>query len=240
MMIQVMMKSKQIVPYILAVVCATAFFAFEFAPDKTKAYQEAKANHLERKKARTLALSKVKEAAKDTEVYKLYLKEKKATNEAWLEYLEVRKKEKFLGFRSFQQFLGELGWVLGLFIYALFNLFRSYVEEKQNKGIIVLHGTLIIIACFYLYWIFQPFQDVNKISYYIMAVLTGLLVCSAVYLMAKYKFTQVHKLQLTIRNLFDFILVDTKEQALIKEEKQNYYNKKSLELVKNALDNEQG
>ncbi|WP_348704285.1 hypothetical protein [Tenacibaculum sp. 190524A02b] len=235
-----MTKFKQVIPYILAVVCATAFFAFEFIPDESINHKKAKENYLEKKNERILALEKVKILAKDTDVYASYLDKKEITSKALQEYLEVKKNERVFGFINLQQFLGEFGWVLGLFIYALFNLFRSYVEEKQNKGIIVLHGTLIIIACFYLYWIFQPFQDVSKISYYIMAVLTGLLVCNAVYLMAKYKFTQVHKLQLTIRNLFDFILVDTKEQALIKEEKQNYYNKKSLELVKNALDNEQG
>ncbi|PKH51897.1 hypothetical protein CXF68_14910 [Tenacibaculum sp. Bg11-29] len=233
-----MEKVKKILPYIIAVVCTTAFFSFEYAPEFTKEYKEAKINHLEAKRNRTLALNKVKAFAKGSEVHNNYLKNKKNTDDAWSKLKKVKSNDAVFGFTNLQQFLGEFGWVFGLFIYSVFNLLRSLTNMNKEKGFILLHITLLSISIFYLYWIFQPFQDFSKFSYYLMSVLTGGIVSFSIYFMSKYKFTDIGKLQVIVRNLFDFILVDVNEKELIKEEKKEYYEKKSMELVKNALDNE--
>ncbi|WP_271406955.1 hypothetical protein [Tenacibaculum soleae] len=219
-------------------VCTTAFFCFEYAPEYTKEYLTAKKNHVEAKKNRTLALNRVKEFAKGSEVYNTYLKNKKNTDDAWSNLNKVKSNDKVFGFTNLQQFLGGFGWVFGLFIYSIFNLFRCLTSANKEKGFILLHITILSISIFYLFWIFQPFQDFNKLSYYIMSILTGVIVSFSIYFMSKYKFSDTGKLQIIIRNLFDFILIDVNEKELIKENKKKYYDEKSIDLVKNALDNE--
>lgn len=231
-------KSKLLFPYLLAVVCTTAFFSFEFVPVKSLEYKEIILKHKEAKKKRTKALNKLKESTKGSPVYSEYLKEKRNTDKLWKELKVIQNNNKFLGFTNIQQFLGEFGWVFGLFIYSLFNLFRSYTSSNKEYGYIFLHSVILGISCFYLLWIFQPYQDIPKIYYYLMAILSGVAISFSVHLMSLYNFSDIGKLQKIIRGLFDFILIDSKEKDLIKDEKKDYYKKKSLDLVKNALDNE--
>jgi len=127
-------KNNKIYPYILAVVCTTAFFAFEYIPDKSLEYLKAKQNYTKAKKKRTVALTKLKKYAEETSFYKEYLIEKKRTDEAWTKLNIIKENDTFLGFTNLQQFLGEFGWVLGLFMYSLFNLFRSYTANNKEKG----------------------------------------------------------------------------------------------------------
>jgi hypothetical protein len=109
---------------------------------------------------------------------------------------------------------------------------------NKEKGYILLHTTILSITIFYLFWIFQPFQDLSKFSYYLMSIITGVVISCSIYLMSKYKFTDTGKLKYIIKNLFDFIIVEVNDKELIKEDKKEYYEKKSIDLVKNALDNE--
>lgn len=234
----VMKKNNQIYPYFLAVVCSTAFFSFEYVPEKSLKLKESTKKYLKAKKKRTEALNKLKEYTKGTALYEAYLIEKKNTDKLYSNLKEVKQNDRFFNFKNIQQFLGEIGWVLGLFMYSLFNLFKSYTATNKERGYIFLHSVLLSIACFYLFWIFQPYQDIPRVWYYIMSVASGIVISYAVYLMAAYKFSDVGKLQLIIRNLFDFILVDAKENDFVKEDKKEYYEKKSVELAKNALDNE--
>lgn len=222
----------------LAVVCTTAFFSFEYAPDKTQEYLKAKQNHTEAKKKRTKALNKLKESVKGTAVYEAYLIEKNKTDKLWSKLNIVKKEDVFFGFTNVQQFLNEFGWVLGLFIYSLFNLFRSYTANNKEKGYIFLHTVILAISCFFLFWIFQPYQDIAKVYYYLMSIACGITISYSIYLMSAYNFSDIGKLQNIIKGLFDFILVDSKEKDFVKEEKKKYYEEKSIEIVKNALDNE--
>lgn len=231
-------KARQIIPYIIAVICSTAFFAFEYSPDVTESYKFAKQNHLEKKKARTIALNALKEYGKGSVEYDNYLKEKIATDKAWKELSKVKENDRVFGFTNLQQFLAEFGWVLGVFIYSLFNLLRSFLARSRDFGSIMLHSTLIIIACFYLFWIFQPFQDLSKFSYYLVSILTGILISFSVYFMSLYRFTDVGRLQNTIKNLFSFMFIEIEEREFIKQDKKEEFKEKRLELAKNALDNE--
>ncbi|CAM1345515.1 conserved membrane hypothetical protein [Tenacibaculum amylolyticum] len=231
-------KNKQIYPYILAVVCTTAFFSFEYFPDKSSEYLIAKRNHTKAKKKRAIALNKLKDFAKGSVLYEKYLQEKIETDKAWQELKRVKKNDIIFGFTNTQQFLSELGWVLGLFLYSLFNLFRTYTSNNKELGYVFLHTTVLSISCFYLFWIFQPYQDIAKMYYYLMSVISGIVVSYSVCLMSRYKFSDVGKLQMIIRDLFDFILVDAQKEDFVKDEKKKYYEKKTLEIAKKALDNE--
>ncbi|WP_348738476.1 hypothetical protein [Tenacibaculum sp. 190524A02b] len=225
-------------PYVIAVACTTAFFAFEYFPSKTKSYIEAKQKHSEAKNKRKKTESEIIKLAKGTELHTQYLKEKKIADITWEKLKEVKKHDQIFGFRNYQSFFAELGWVIGLFIYSLFNLFRVFTSSNNDVGYSILHSVIISISIFYLYWIFQPLPDLSTTSYYFASVISGLFVTLSIYLMSKYKFSDIGKLQNIIRGLFDFIIIETEEEDFIREEKLKTYKKRRIELIKNALDNE--
>ncbi|WBX78322.1 hypothetical protein PG911_08690 [Tenacibaculum ovolyticum] len=171
-------------------------------------------------------MNKLKEFSKESEAYSNYLLSKKITDKAWDELKKVKSNDKVFGFTNLQQFLGEFGWVFGLFIYSVFNILRSLTAINKERGYILLHTTILSITIFYLFWIFQPFQDLSKFSYYLMSILTGVVISCSIYLMSKYKFTDNGKLKDIIKSLFDFIIVDVNDRELIKEDKKEYYEKK--------------
>jgi hypothetical protein len=230
-------KVKFIIPFLIAVVCSIAFFSFSFFPAKTSAYLAAKKTHNAAKIKRTEALEKLKMIGKGTPEYARYYEEKVLTDKAWEELKRVKNEDRVFNFTNIQQFFGELGWVLGLFIYTLFNIFRVSINGN-DKGYLLLHLTINSISIFYAYWIFQPFQDISLISYYAAAFITTILLSYSIYIMSKYKFSDVGKLKSVIRDLFDFIIIDSKEENLINKEREDLYDKRTVELVKKALDNE--
>ncbi len=90
--------------------------------------------------------------------------------------LDARSEAKFLGFDSFQYFLGELGWAVGLFLYAFANLLNTfYLKNRYLKreftGKFLLHSTLLFVGCFYTFYVFYSRQDFAKIWYVLAMIL---------------------------------------------------------------------
>ena len=79
-------------------------------------------------------MSELKKFTEGTVVYNKYLKEKVATDKAWEDLIKTKELQKVFEFTNMQQFVGEFGPMLGLLIYALVNLFRSFRFENQNIG----------------------------------------------------------------------------------------------------------
>lgn len=158
-------NKKNIIYYIIAVICITAFFAHETIISKSETIDEATLIWETAKKKRTIALSKVKEITKGTAEYENYLLEKKNTDIVYNDLLLKYEEAKFLSFDNFQQFVGEFGWALGLFIYSLSNFVLSYKEKNDTFfGKAILHITLIYVSLFYLRWTFKG-EDYRTFTY---------------------------------------------------------------------------
>jgi hypothetical protein len=205
-------KARNFAYYLLAIVCATSLFSFEFFPDETTEHQEATKLWRADKKERTRTLTKVKELAKGSPEYAAYSKAAKKTNSSYEKLEKVRKEDEFFGFTNKQQFFGEFGPMLCFFIYSLFNLFRSFYFERKNTGAKVFHGIIISGTLFYFFWIFQAFQDFSKITYYSMTLIMGGLVVLAVYLITRYQNHYINRLKKNIRDLVAFTFVNTKQE----------------------------
>ena len=88
-----------------------------------------------------------------------------------------RSEAKFLHFNSFQLFLGEIGWAVGLLLYAFFNLVYIFYLKKAHdhvkiKGRILLHSTLLFIGLFYTCYVFYSKDDFGRGWYFAAMVLS--------------------------------------------------------------------
>lgn len=193
--IQTTGRSKNYLPYLVAIICITSLYSFEFLNNFSDDYINALNSHKTEKKRRTNALNKVKEAAKETTEYQRYLEAKKTTDIAWENFNIQEKQESFFGFKSAQLFLAEFGPMFCFFCYALFNLFRSFFFERKNHGMKVLHGLIISGTMFYFFWIFQQFQDFSKATYYLMTFLSTVIIVFSVGLITKYQNHYINKLK---------------------------------------------
>lgn len=199
---------------LLAVVCATAFFIHESLADVPKQYLEAISSHVSEKQKRTELLNIFKNKFKDTPEYKAYYKQKVITDEAYEELEIVRKNISFLGFEDVQQFLGEFGWALGLFLYAFFNFTNTYQEpNRSRKGKLILHITLLIISLYFMYWAIYYKQDFDKITYLIFAILTSCAIAVSVHLILRKRLLHYKSYQLNHQDLIGFMLNNTKPEC---------------------------
>lgn len=107
---------------------------------------------------------------------------------------------------------GEFGPMLCFFIYALFNLIRSLYFERENIGSKIIHSIIIFGTIFYLFWIFQQFQDFSKITYYLVTFISAALVSIAVWLITKYEEHYINVLKSKYLNLVKFTFINTKEE----------------------------
>ncbi len=237
-MLGIIQKVKSLMPYLIAIICILSFFSSSFFPSKSEKFLTAKKTHIQAKAKRTIALENVKKIAIGTKEYELYLKEKLAADLAWEELNRIAEEDKVFNFTSIHQFFYSFGWAFGVFLYAIFNLFRVYTSNPNDIGYKVLHTTILSISIFYMCWIFQPLRDLSVVSYYFASAVTATLISYSVYLMSKYNFSDIGKLQLLLKDVFDFILFEVKEKELIKENKKEIFRKRSITLMKNALDNE--
>ncbi len=203
---------SKIPPYLVAVLCATSFYLFEFFPDSSSEYAIDKKEHIEAKKKRAIALKKVKKFAEGSEVYSEYLREKLNANKTWEALKNAKRRDRVFGFTNFKQFIGEFGPMLGLFIYALVNLFRSFYFEHRNIGMKFFHGLIISVTMFYFLWIFQQFQDFSKITYYAMTLLSAAVVVLAIYLITKYQDHYINRLKEKVSRLAAFSFLHIKQE----------------------------
>ena len=185
---------------------------FQFFPSQTKDYLLAKKEHNEAKKQRTIALNKVKEFTKGSVEYTTYLKTKKEADLAWNKLNVVKDNDRYFGFTNKQQFFGEFGPWFCFFVYALFNLSRSFYFERKNIGMKVLHGLIISGTIFYFFWMFQQFQDFSKFMYYFMTLISAAVVVHAVLLFTKYREHRINRLKRKQLELSKFTFLNTKPE----------------------------
>lgn len=204
-------KSSRVSLYLLAILSATSFYLFEFFPDSSSEYLIAQKEHTEAKKKRTIALNNLKEFAKGTEVYRQYLIEKEKTDKAWQTLLKAKNEQRVFGCTNLKQFMGEFGTMLGLFIYALVNLFRSFYFEPENAGMKLFHGLIISVTMFYFFWMFG-YYDYSSMTYYLMTFFSAGVVVLAVYLITKYQDHYINRLKYQVSRLAAFSFLHTKQE----------------------------
>ncbi|KAB1159763.1 hypothetical protein F7018_05490 [Tenacibaculum aiptasiae] len=190
----------------------TSFFSFEFVPNFSEEYIVARDNYkLEIKKV-AKALDKVKKQAKGTVAYEKYLETKNIKDLAKKEYYEIKKEESYFGFKSFQLFLGEFGPWFCFFVYIFFMLYRSFILKENNLALRLLHSIMLIGPLFYFYWIFQPFQDLSKVSYYFAALISTLLIVLTIFFYTKIKKDKISILQNNLLEVAKFTFKNTKPE----------------------------
>ncbi len=175
---------------LLAVVIATAFFIHMAVPPASEELEEANVEWDIARSENTKALNALKQLNFDLNQGKItskeflekqpklveeYTKINKEKDELYNTISEIKSEAKFLHFKSFQYFLGEIGWAFGLFLYALANLFavfrlKTSYGRQEFTGKIVLHSTLLFIGCFYTFYVFYAKDDFAQ-AWYILAMI---------------------------------------------------------------------
>lgn len=209
-------NNNNFINVLLFVFLAISLFAYEFIPNFSEKYYQAIDNHSKMKAERVIALNKLKEYTKknNPELYKEYFEIKEKTNEAWEQYLKIKKEERFFNFRSVQLFSGEFFPNLALFILLVYILYNSYREKSKNVGIKILYFTFMSYCLFQFYWIFQPFQDVNRYIYIAMALFSSYFVGLAVYIINKQKVKRSERLKKKLLKVSYHALKNAKEEKL--------------------------
>ena len=227
-MILMRQKFKNYLFYVItAVVIATAFFVHEAFPTASKEYLEAKANWEAAKSKTSAALDNLKKlnadlylgkitladfSAKQPELMEAYNQNRKEHDKLLHIVKKIKSEARFLHFNSVQYFLGELGWAVGLFLYAFTNLFytfyfrhRYWFVKGEVTGRLLLHSTLLFVGCFYTFYVFYAQVDFHRAWYFIaMALCTVTLVIASNFITKSY-INRTRYLRRSIQQLVGFI-----------------------------------
>ncbi|WP_281990557.1 hypothetical protein [Aquimarina aggregata] len=231
---------KGLIYYIIAVICCTAFFVHEFVPVNSQEFIEAVNIHAESKVVRKNARKEVLDSQKGTDLYSRYLSAKSETDRLWEEVTLLKEKESFLGFLSFQHFLGEFGWSFGLLIYSIFNLCISFFRNRKSIiGEVSLHSCLAFISIYFITWALQQYlPDYNKTVYVIYSVLITIFIVLSTHKLLKNKREYLEHLKISIHNFFHFLYRDVDKNDLIRPEKKVVFRKMRVDITNKTVGNE--
>jgi len=151
--------------------------------------------------------------ARGTKVGESYFISKTETDQAWDELKRVKEETKVFGFRWWQQFFGEFGPWCAFFLFASFHLFRSYIREPKNKGLILFNLAFVTATIFFLIWVFQPKQDLPKLAYYCMTLLCGVVVYYGVRLLIRNYHSRLSSWRKKFYEMAKFSFLHTKEES---------------------------
>ena len=205
-------KLKVSILYISIAFCVVLFYSHKFIAPFSDNYINKRDEYRKVKKEKNIALDKIKEEAKGTVFHEKYSKLKDKTEELWAKYEEAKKEEKVFGFKSLHFFIERLGLTLCIFLYSMYNLFRSFYYERRNMASKVFHGFMISVAMFYFFWIFSVFQDFSKVTYLIMTLFSASLVVTGVYFFTRYKESYINRLKGNVREISKFTIKNTKPE----------------------------
>ena len=171
----------------LILLCAVGLYLFEGFDYFSKEYTDVTNDHYNKKKVRNALRDQVLESAKGTPLYAEYDSVARVTDIAWEEVKSVSKKEKTFLFQNFGRFLGELGKWVAWTVYVFINLFHTLYYERNKDWRVLLHITMLMGCFYYIYWIFQQFQDYSKFEYYLMTFISALFAVIISWLITRYK-----------------------------------------------------
>ncbi|MCF2874071.1 MULTISPECIES: hypothetical protein [unclassified Tenacibaculum] len=170
------------------------------------------------KKENAIALKKVKNYAKNTEVYNeyknAYAKKKAAFNKLKTEISN----QKVFGFDSSHYFWERLGRNIVDILFSLFAVFLvvNFISVKKNK--IFFWGSLLVVLIylstklFILYWVFKQFQDYSLAAYFFVTFISSLLIVSVMFLLVRYVKSEEVSLKSNLLDLAKFTFKNTKPE----------------------------
>ena len=203
---------KNIKFYVIAVICVTAFFMQETMIFKSSEIEKAIAEKewKNAKKERSRKLEKVKELTIGTKEYQEYKIEQIKTKKAHDKLMEITENAKFMKFLTFQQFMGEFGIFLGLFIYSLSNYIIARIKKGETLfGESIMHFTILYVSLYYLRWCFKD-GDYRGFTYYTTNLICVLAILFSVFLILR-SFSSNSK----VARLIKWILFITDEHYLV-------------------------
>lgn len=197
----------------MAVFCVTSLFSYEFiVNDYSEEFFASKSQYksdVSKLKEAREALVSIQSESNELKNYLIATDNKVLSKK---EYFKQKEREQFFGFANKKIFLAEFGPMLAFLIYILFNLIRAFYKEKKHKGIILLHTSLLTGPIFYMYWIFQPFQDVSKPTYYAASILSTIIISIGVYFISKYRRDDLQNYRENLMEVARFTFQNTKPE----------------------------
>ena len=217
----------------MAVVLSTAFFAHETVNLDYSNIEIVNSQYNQANSEKVKAFKLLTEKVSHLPEYEEYTEAKKNASVKYDVVIEEYKKIKFFSFNSFQEFMGEFGWALGLFIYSVFNVVKSLIRKtKTLYGEILLHTSLICIAIFYLRWCFNK-VDFSKPTYIIANVFSAILLVLTAFIFIKYKMSIIVRYRKIILMLNTYIY-DTEKD--LKEDVKQEHKLKRGKLVHKIME----
>ena len=188
------------------------YFAHDFMSDYSEGYFVAQNEYKSLKKDNTVALNRVKESAKGTQVYNEYLSINKKKKQAYKEFKEEIKENSFFGFKSVKFFVEKFFFIFLIFIYTVYNLFRSFYNDYNNKGVKFIHGAILSVCLFNFFWIFNQFQNLNKITYILFAVSGAYSIVLGAYMISKRRKMYSDRLKDSMLKIAEKALVNSRPE----------------------------
>ena len=157
----------------------------------------------------------------------------------------VNDMEGIFGYRYMSSFLNALGINISLLCSALLlKLAASKIVNELKYSFNLAANMYLYVACYFMINLFIPKKqlfgtpDFPPYYYWLSMLVLSVFSGRVLLLFQRGLIFSEQKLKAIIRDLFDFILGDLEDEDMIKEDKKPLYKKKSVELLKNALDNE--
>ena len=218
--------------FILAVVLATAFFAHETIVTDSSDILDANNQYYKAAEISKASYAEFEKTVIEDPLYKKFLNDKEFTLQSYAQVTQAYDDIKFMGFNDFQDFVGELGWALGLLMYAFVNLVIAFSKRTANFfGQIFLHSTIIFISLFFVRWALYHKPDFANFWYIFSNVLAVIVLLLASYFFVLFRDKKFkNAIREWIRYVYDY------RDDIVPSERTKH---KSLRgrLVKKTMDN---
>lgn len=208
----------------LSLIVGSLYYSHKFIPLYSDTFYAAKSAFEKAKKKNTVALSKVKKVAKDSEEYKEYKIVNKDKYEKFLKYKQIMKDEEVFGFKSLHFFWERFIRNTISLTFTIWVLVWVLKIRKKISDLVFWSRILVILAFisahFYTYfWIFQRFQDLSLFQYFLMSIFSSYLTVQAFFLIYKYRKTTFEKLTDNNRKALA-VIKELESEVLIKQEEE--------------------
>lgn len=233
-------KIKTVLIYLVTVLTAVTFLLHIFLPNSAPSLIGIKSDRKANNSQIELTKDSIVSLSPQLTGLQLQLKNLEAKKvELNGIYKTKKEKAKISGYLSWHKFLWHFGIglvILALSIYLLCTI--NLYEGANKKAARFAAMCAITISGYYMAWIFFPYDDLPRATYFTILVSIGVLSSIAAYWITKIKYQSRQHLILTIRNLFSFIYTEVDEKEFISPDKVNDFKKRRVELVNKAVDNE--
>jgi hypothetical protein len=190
-----LVKTKFLINVLIVLFANAMYFSSDYLPDRTDTYLELRKKYKAYETSEQNSLKDVLKASEGTLLYKKYVAQKEIKEKSEAVFYKYTDSIKFFSFNDFWQFLYEFGKSFPFLILLLILQFWFLTRQKRNIGMIFLTTSFLCLSIFKMYWIFQPFLDVSKASYYLISLITSVTLILSVSFLSKSKITLVQKLK---------------------------------------------